>query len=98
MSRSRKKHPIIKDSPGKELKRIANKRVRNILKRNLDERLLYKSYRKTYPQYDLCDWVFHGGTFEEYHQSEIECAKRCKTKVPTRKEAYKKWLTTYVRK
>ena len=67
MSRSRKKTPVIKDSPGRITKRIANKRVRSCLKKDTEESLQYKRYRKIYPQYEFRDWWYWGGSFEEYY-------------------------------
>jgi hypothetical protein len=52
MSRSRKKHPIIKDH-NKGMKRIANHKVR----RTLDVPN-GKAYRKIFGSYDICDWRF----------------------------------------
>jgi hypothetical protein len=52
MSRSRKKHPIVKDrNPGS--KRIANRKVRRI-----PDVPNGKAYRKVYCSWNICDWRF----------------------------------------
>ena len=99
MSRSRKKTPVTKDSPGKIKKRMANKRVRNRLKRDLEESLQYKTYRKTYPQYDLCDWWFYGGSFERYYRRIRRLFYEYPSHpMPTREELRKDWYKIYRRK
>ena len=99
MSRSRKKTPILKDSPGKIKKRLANKRVRNCLKRDLEESLQYKRYRKTYSQWDLCDWWYWGGSFEEYyHYMQRVNNDYPVPPFPTKEELRKTWSKKYRRK
>lgn len=53
MSRSRKKTPIIKDK-NKGMKNHANRKVR----RRKDAPQDGSSYKKIFPQYDICDYSF----------------------------------------
>jgi hypothetical protein len=56
MSRSRKKHPIIKDH-SKGSKTLANKKVRQVLK-NLDLLIKGNWFKKIFNTYDVCDWIY----------------------------------------
>ena len=53
MSRSYKKSPVFKDC-GHEEKKFANRKVR----RYKNELSNGNAYRKLYPQWDICDWLF----------------------------------------
>lgn len=53
MSRSYKKHPRVKDSASKNMKRFANKKVR---RRSKELPKKGKSYKKVFQSYDISDW------------------------------------------
>ena len=57
MSRSFKKTPVVKDH-NKGEKRNANKKVKNMLKRNPDSIGQNGSYKKAYEQWEISDWAF----------------------------------------
>lgn len=56
MSRSRKKHPIIKDGT-KAKKQMANRRFRRVLKQRKEDEVL-PLMREITNQYDVIDWVY----------------------------------------
>ncbi|MCQ2801311.1 MAG: hypothetical protein MJ222_01455 [Bacilli bacterium] len=64
MSRSYKKTPYCGDETSKWNKRLANKRVRRILK-NPDMELQNSSYKKAYQSWNIVDYYFIQ-TFEEF--------------------------------
>lgn len=104
MSRSRKKTPYSTDNSGKDLKRVANKRIRRLLK-NPDIDLRYKSYKKAYPSWDICDFRFYGEDFEKFYKKQIIRWKYRRLysfwqdeKMPTRKECWQMYLKWYLRK
>ena len=57
MSRSYKKHPIVKDY-NKGEKRLANKRVKAKLKQNPDSIGQNNNYKKAYEQWEISDYAF----------------------------------------
>lgn len=69
MSRSRKKNFVCKDSPSKDKKRFANKRVRRSLSRDHEARLPHAAYKKLYESYDICDYMFRYNSFEDFVKS-----------------------------
>lgn len=104
MSRSRKKNPYSTDDSGKTLKRVANKRIRRLLK-NPEIELRYKSYKKAYPSWDICDYRFRGDGFEEFYRKQINRWEHrrmfsywCNEPKPTRKECWLMYLKWYLRK
>ena len=100
MSRSYKNTPWCGDRKGKDKKRMANKKVRSLL-RNLDYELQNSDYKKAYSQYDICDF-YSITSWEEYWQL---CLKRyewekqhfpkVKIKEPIEEEEYRKWYKWY---
>ena len=67
MSRSYKKTPRSGDKKNKFLKKYANRKYRKL---PLEDTVQYKSYKKTFCSYDICDYEDVGRIFEEfYHQS-----------------------------
>lgn len=107
MSRSYHKQPILKDH-NRGMKTIANRKVRRALNRNFDFALPNGSYRKFFPQYDICDYrSIIPRKFEHYFQDELREWKERKMHyyycfkdepIPDRKETYRYWITHYRRK
>ena len=71
MSRSYKKSNYCGDKKDKELKRLANHRVRQYLKRNLDFTPGPSDFKKLFESYEICDywWLC---SWEEYWQRELD--------------------------
>lgn len=101
MSRSYKKTPWSGDKKGKEKKRIANHKVRQKLKNNLELIVQQGEYKKLYETWDICDygWII---TFDEF--MEIEWKNYCWLKInfpdraieePDEKQCYRIWLKFY---
>lgn len=100
MSRSRKYHPCYKDRASKGMKRLYNKRIRQALKDH-EVRLNYKSYRKLDDSWDLSDWYYYPGSFENYYESYLRQWYKWRYKYdpyPVRKMVWKKYLKYYLRK
>ena len=101
MSRSRKYHPYYKDRPSKGMKRIYNKRIRQALKDH-ELRLDYKSYRKLDNSWDLSDYKYRPGSFENYYREYIRrwymWRYRYEPNRPTRRAVWKEYLKYYLRK
>lgn len=59
MSRSYRKHPILKDGgkSSKKNKQIANRKVRRIINRNIDFTLKGNDHKKVYESWDINDYV-----------------------------------------
>lgn len=103
MSRSYKRTPYCGDNKGKEKKRTANKAVRTYLKRNEEEIISRKNYKKLYESWDICDycWIL---TWEQYWKNAQE--HRCRMvevygfDMPEldEKEEYRYWVKTYKNK
>jgi hypothetical protein len=73
MSRSYKHTPYCGDTKDRAMKRAANRKVRRALKRDLDMDLSYKSYKKYFCSYDICDYYFlYPYGFEQFYQDEIK--------------------------
>ena len=93
MSRSHKKNPILTDGRKRkgqvEIKRIANKRVRNYDK----ELPNGKAYRKLFPSWDIHDWIsrYTVKDAEELYKDSTYLQK----KYPTFKEYYDKYYKKY---
>lgn len=101
MSRSWKRTPFSGDNKGKEKKRIANHKVRQKLKNNLDLIVQRGEYKKLYESCDICDygWIL---TFEEFVASEKKYFGWLKATFPDReikepdeKEMYRVWHRWY---
>jgi hypothetical protein len=58
MSRSYKKHPVIKDTSGSSYRKFA-KNYSNRIIRKTEDVANGKSYRKIYETYNINDWIFH---------------------------------------
>lgn len=71
ISRSYKKTPYCGDKKSKDLKRYANRVVRQRLK-NSDDKLNYKSYRKVYESWNICDFCTIAPDFETYYKFMID--------------------------
>ena len=73
MSRSFKKHPIVKDNGkgAKDSKKKANQIVRRKYK-NIDFPLKGNYYRKLFPQYDIHDWVIYHSLQQAINEWESE--------------------------
>lgn len=102
MSKSYKKTPGAGDTKGKTSKRIANHKVRQELKRNLNA-LPKKGnkYKKIYESWDICDY-FSIYSWERYwnHQWKWWYAWRrfYGEPEPNREKAYQDWCKYYKRK
>lgn len=97
MSRSYKKTPYSGDRKNKYMKHYANKRVRRMLK-NPEENLKYKSYRKVFDSYDICDYYFLEPNFELFYLAQITNWYSWRyqyEKFPDRNECYKYWIKRY---
>ena len=71
ISRSYKKTPYCGDKKSKDLKRYANRVIRQRLK-NSDDKLNYKSYRKAYESWNICDFCTIAPDFETYYKFMID--------------------------
>ncbi len=65
MSRSYKKHPRVKDSASKNMKRFANKKVRRT-----KEVPSGKAYKKLFESWDISDWNWRWTRQEAIHDWE----------------------------
>lgn len=71
ISRSYKKTPYCGDKKSKDLKRYANRVVRQHLK-NSHDKLNYKSYRKVYESWNICDFYTIAPDFETYYKFMVD--------------------------
>lgn len=100
MSRSYRKQPVWKDH-NRGMKTAANRKVRRALKRDHNLDLKHRLYKKYFCSYDICDYrSLVAANFEQYYRHElIRWKSRCLNPwykdepFPTRKEAYKEWLS-----
>lgn len=101
MSRSYKKYPIVTDNGcSKELKKYANRVVRQKMKDVNFGIANGKSYRKLFESYDICDYVFYL-SFEQFKAirkrrlelREIVCDEEQLKELE--KEWYRMWYTSY---
>ena len=71
MSRSYKKTNYCGDKKDKELKRLANHRVRQYLKNHLDYNPKPADHKRMFETYEICDygWIC---SWEEYWQRELD--------------------------
>ena len=101
MSRSYKKTPYCGDRKGKDKKKIANHRIRRILKQDPDLNLHHSAYKRHYCQYDICDYYWIT-SWDRYWanclQTYIKMSKIFPLKYstpPDKKEEYRNWLKWY---
>ena len=100
MSRSYKKVGYAGDKKDKELKRLANHRVRQRLKNDLDFTPKHSQYKKMFESWEICDygWLCE---WEEYWNRQLEwayCAhmRRWHEEIPPNyKEEYRNWYHYY---
>ena len=102
MSRSYKKNPVVKDY-NKGKKRLANKKVKVMLKQNPDAIGQNGNYKKAYEQWEISDWAFRMTEQEwkemyyEYLNSPIHW-KRHLAEETTLEQWMAEWKKTYKRK
>ena len=70
MSRSYKHTPYCGDRKSKDMKRFANKRVRQRLKHS-DYLPVAAEYKRMFESYDICDFCTCEYSFEEYYLREV---------------------------
>ena len=100
MSRSYKKHAYCGDKKDKELKRLANHRVRQYLKRNPEVSLKPSQFKHLFESWEICDygWLYE---WEEYWKHCIkdyiwDCLHYSdKATYPDEKEEYRWWYSRY---
>ena len=101
MSRSYKKHAYCGDKKDKELKRLANHRVRQYLKRNPEVTLRPSQFKHLFESWEICDygWLCE---WEEYWNRQLEWYyddhyKRYyrEPTPPDPKEEYRNWYHYY---
>lgn len=96
MSRSYKKTPYCGDKKGKDKKRCANSKVRNVLK-NLNYELPHMKYKRVYSQYDICDYWWMQ-SWEEYWKNVLTSYKEHPEwykHPPNKKDEYRSWYKYY---
>ena len=99
MSRSYKRFPYCGDAKGKAKKRLANRHIRQVLKRDYNANINHGAFKKYYESYNICDYGFIC-PWEKYWAGEIECFYRFKRRFgnaipPNKQLAYKRWLKWY---
>ena len=102
MSRSYKKSEYAGDNKDKELKRLANHRVRQRLKHNLDYTPKPADYKRMFESWEICDygWLC---SWKEYWQRQLDwyyCDhhnryRRSDDTPPDYKEEYCNWHRYY---
>ena len=103
MSRSYKHTPCGGDIKSKFFKRYANRRLRrnkNYTDEYRNPILKGNNYKKTFCNYDICDYWSYC-TFEDYYISSIKWWYIYRNKYepfPDREEEYKKWRQYYKNK
>lgn len=100
MARSRKKHPGLtgRSSYTKELKKIANRKVRRELRSNHDLVLNGRDYRKMFDSFWIMDRYEYGpSTFASYCR-EAKNYRRYRHEIPSDKELWEEWQRDYWRK
>ena len=105
MSRSYKKTPYCGDKKGKAKKRIANHRVRQSLKRDLELVVQKGQYKRLFETWDICDY-YSIQSWESYWRSSVNVyywikerfPESTKNKFPDKKEEYRKWKRYYKNK
>ena len=102
ISRSYKKTPYCGDKKSKDLKRYANRIIRQRLK-NSDDKLNYKSYRKAYESWNICDFYTIAPDFETYYKFMVDQWHSRQSNgwhepYPTREQARKEYRKYYKNK
>ena len=101
MSRSYKKHAYCGDKKDKELKRLANHKVRQYLKRNPEVNLKPSQFKLLFESWEICDygWLC---SWEEYWNRQLKwyCDDHYKRYYreptpPDPKEEYRNWYHYY---
>lgn len=100
MSRSYKKHAYCGDKKDKELKKLANHRVRQYLKRNSEVTLKPSQFKHLFKSWEICEygWLYE---WEEYWEHCIkdyiwDCLHYPdKAIYPDEKEEYRWWYSRY---
>jgi hypothetical protein len=108
MSRSYKKNPFAGDR--KHDKNIANRVVRNRMKRDLDFTIQGNAYKKLYERWEICDYWFFC-PFSDYIKSyynynkedglyydNLRSYRRREVKSYTKSQIYNEWAKFYKRK
>ena len=103
MSRSYKHTPYCGLRKDKFFKKYANRKLR---RRKLEHDLQYKSYRKDFCSWEICDYYeIQTRNFEEYYKSCIQRWYEWQSMwwmrdepFPTREECWKEYQKTYIRK
>jgi len=98
MSRSYKKNPIVKDR-NPWMKKYANRKLRRTA--NGDLLLQNGSYKKAFESWEISDYAWTI-SFEDFCKQSLktweEWEKPKGKKMPTRKELWRRWYSTYKRK
>jgi len=101
MSRSYKKTPGGGDSKGKDNKRLANHKVRQALKKNLELPRKGTKHKRVYNSWEICDY-FDISTFEEYWNYRLKIwynwGHLYDDSYPDKEKEYQNWCKYYRRK
>lgn len=104
MSRSYKKTPYCGDNKSNGMKKVANHKVRRLLK-NPDVDFPHKAYRKAFCSWDICDYKYIQSSFESYYRDELRRWAEWRRyswykekPKPTREECWKDYCKIYIRK
>ena len=96
MSRSFKHTPYAGDRKNRLMKRYANKKLR---RKKLTHNLQYKSYKKDFCYYDICDYSEIQTSFEAYYEQRIANWYRYKYgSCPTEEECWQEYYKYFIRK
>lgn len=100
MSRSYKKHAYCGDKKGKELKRMANHRVRQYLKRNPEVTLKPSQFKRLFESWEICDygWLCDWKEYwqRQYDQFYCDHYRRWHHDAPPDpKQEYRNWYHYY---
>ena len=100
MSRSVKRTPRCGDKKNKYFKQYANRKLRR--KDIQEESLQYKTYKKNFCSYDICDYEEVGLTFEQFYRYQVKqwhsWRKYYNEPYPSKEKKKKKYLKWYIRK
>ena len=92
MSRSYRKHPILKDNgnSAKSMKRYANKKVRHLDLEELPKK--GRLFRRFFPQYDIHDWICYWPWSEAKKSWETQPDSWYRRTYPTLEEFFIYWV------
>ena len=92
MSRSYRKHPILKDNgkSAKAMKKCANRKVRRTDFDDLPQK--GSKFKRYFPQYDIHDYVCYWSWKEAKRQWETSSISWYKDRFPTLKEFFAYWV------